>query len=73
MPTEFDLEKGFIINDNIAIKIGGTKKYYKVTNRDNMFYLDEPDAVAADSTASYSEVTNLNPPHGQFIKFIKLV
>jgi len=31
MPTEFDLEKGFIINDNIAIKIGGTKKYYKVT------------------------------------------
>jgi len=72
MPTEFDLEKGFIINDNICIRIGGTKKYYRVTNRDNMFYLDEPDAVAADSTASYSEVTNLNPPHGQIYQVYKI-
>ena len=72
MPTEFDLEKGFIINDNICIRIGGTKKYYTVTNRDNMFYLEEPDAVAADSTASYSEVTNLNPPHGQLYQVMKI-
>ena len=72
MPTEFDLEKGFIINDNICIRIGGTKKYYRVTNRDCLFYLDEPDAVAADSTASYSEVTNLNPPHGQLYQIYKI-
>ena len=72
MPTVFDLEKGFIINDNICIRIGGTKKYYTVTNRDNMFYLEEPDAVAADSTASYSEVTNLNPPHGQLYQVMKI-
>ena len=72
MPTEFDLEKGFAINDNIAIRIGGTKKYYTVTNRDNMFYLDEADTVAADSTASYSEVTNLNPPHGQLYQIYKI-
>ena len=72
MATQFDLESGFIINDNICIRIGGTKKYYKVTNRDNLFYLDEPDAVAADSTDSYSEVTNLNPPHGQLYQVYKI-
>ena len=65
MPTAMDLEKGFGIGDNICIRIGGTKVYYVVTNRDNLFYLEEADEVAADSTDTYSEVTNLNPPHGQ--------
>jgi len=72
MPTQWELEKGFSIGDNICIKIGGTKKYYVVTNRDNLFYLDEPDAVAANSTASYEEVTNLNPPHGQIYQVYKI-
>ncbi len=67
-----DLERGFAIGDNIAIKIGGTKKYYTVVNRDNMLYLDEADAIAAESTASYSEVTNLNPPHGQLYQIFKI-
>jgi hypothetical protein len=72
MPTEFDLEKGFGIGDNICIRIGGTKKYYKVTNRDNLFYLDQPAAIAADTTATYAEVTNLNPPHGQLYQVYKV-
>lgn len=72
MPTGMDLERGFAIGDNIAIKIGGTRKFYVVTNRDNLFYLHEPDAVHADSTASYSEITNLNPPHGQIYQIFKL-
>lgn len=67
-----DLEQGFAIGDNICIKIGGTKKYYVVTNRDNMFYLDEADAVAANTTDTYSELTNLNPPHGQLYQVYKI-
>lgn len=67
-----DLEKGFGIGDNIAIKIGGTLKYYRITNRDNLFYLNEPAAIASDSTASYSEITNLNPPHGQLYQVYKI-
>lgn len=72
MPTGMDLEKGFGIGDNIAIRIGGTIKYYKVTNRDNIFYLEEADAISANSTASYEEITNLNPPHGQLYQVYKI-
>lgn len=72
MPTAFDLEQGFGIGDNICIRIGGTKKFYTITNRDNLFYLNEPSAIAADSTASYSEITNLNPPHGQLYQIYKI-
>ena len=72
MPTEFDLEKGFAISDNICIKIGGTRKYYIVTNRDVMFYLHEHDEVEHGTTASYEELTNLNPPHGQLYQVYKI-
>ena len=72
MPTGMDLEKGFAIGDNICIRIGGTKKYYTVTNRDNMFHLDEADAIAADTTNTYSELTDLNPPHGQLYAIYKI-
>ena len=72
MATEFNLEMGFSLGDNIAIRIGGTKKYYVVTNRDNLFYLDEPAAVGADSIATYDEITNLNPPHGQLYQVYKI-
>ncbi len=67
-----DLEQGFAIGDNICIRIGGTKKYYTVTNRDNMFYLHEHDKVDADSTNTYEELTNLNPPHGQLYQVYKI-
>ncbi len=72
MPSSFDLEKGFAISDNICLRIGATLKYYKITNRDTIFYLSEEDAIDADSTASYSEVTNLNPPHGQIYQIYKV-
>ena len=72
MPTEFDLEKGFSIGDNMAIRIGGTIKYYVVTNRDNIFYQKEHDEIAADSTESYDEMTDLNPPHGQVYPIYKI-
>jgi len=72
MATELDVEKGFAIGDNLALRIGGVKMYYTITNRDNLFYLSEPDAVAANSTDTYSEVTNLNPPHGQLYQVYKI-
>ncbi len=72
MPTQWNPELGFAIGDNVALRIGGTIKFYKVTNRDTIFYLEEADEIAADSTASYSEVTNLNPPHGQLYSIVKL-
>ena len=72
MPTQWDLEKGFAIGDNIAMKIGGTRKFYTITNRDNLFYLEEEEAVAASSTNTYSEITNLNPPHGQLYQVYKI-
>ena len=72
MPTGMDLERGFAISDNICIRIGGTKKYYTITNRDNLFYLEEHDAVAESSTNTYAEITNLNPPHGQIYQIFKL-
>ena len=71
MPTQWSPELGFALNDNIAIRIGGTKKYYVITNRDTMFYLNEPDAVAAETTSSYAEITELNPPHGQIYQIFK--
>ncbi len=72
MPTQWEPELGFAIGDNICIRIGGTKMYYTITNRDNLFYLNEPDAVAADSIDSYSEITELNPPHGQLYSVVKI-
>jgi len=72
MPSGMDLEQGFAISDNICIRIGGTKKYYTVTNRDCLFYLHEHDAVAESSTNTYAEITNLNPPHGQLYQIYKI-
>lgn len=72
MPTQWDPELGFAISDNICLRIGGTLKYYKITNRDTIFYLEQVDEIAADSTDSYSEVTNLNPPHGQIYSIVKI-
>ncbi len=72
MPNQYSPELGFGINDNIAIKIGATRKFYKVVNRDTLFYLNEPDAVAANTTTSYAEVTQLNPPHSQLYQIYKI-
>ena len=72
MATSFDLEQGFAISDNVAIRIGGIIKYYSVTNRDVIFYQKKHDEIEADSTESYSEITDLNPPHGQLYQIYKI-
>jgi len=54
------------VGDNLeAIFIGGEKKYYSITAIDDIFYRDAHSALAAGSTESYSEISNLDPPTGQ--------
>ena len=72
MPTQWSPELGFAIGDNVCIRIGGTLKYYTISNRDTIFYQKEHDEIAADSTESYSEITDLNPPHGQLYSIAKI-
>ena len=72
MPTQWNPELGFAIGDNVCIRIGGTLKYYTITNRDTIFYQKVHDEIAADSTESYAEMTDLNPPHGQLYSIYKI-
>ncbi len=72
MPTQWDPELGFALGDNICLRIGGVKKFYTITNRDTIFLQETQDEIAADSTDSYDEVTNLNPPHGQLYSIFKI-
>ncbi len=72
MPTQWNPELGFAIGDNICLRIGATLKYYNISNRDTIFLQETPGEIAADSTDSYSEVTNLNPPHGQLYSIYKI-
>lgn len=56
----------FRIGDNLkVIYIGGETKYYTITAVDDIFYRDAHSALAAATTETYAEVTNLNPPSGQ--------
>ena len=63
MPTKFDLSEGLSIGDNVEIRTGDQLKYYEITNRDNIFFVDDSySAVTAGSTSDFAEVTKLNPP-----------
>ena len=72
MPTQWDPEKGFAIGDNVAFRIGGTLRHYHIINRDTIFYIDDHDSLAADSTETYDEISDLNPPHGQLYAIYKI-
>ena len=63
--AERDLTRGLKILDNIRVVIAGDEHFYKVVNRDTLFYRDEHHALAAGDTESYTEITPLNPPTGQ--------
>lgn len=73
MPTKFDLPGGFNIGDNVGIRIGDEIKFYRITNRDNILYVDASyAAVTAGTTADYAEVTALNPPKNQLYQFYRV-
>lgn len=63
--AEKDLTRGLNILDNVRVVISGEETFYKINNRDTIFYRDEHDALAAGATESYAEITSLNPPTGQ--------
>jgi len=63
--AERDLARGLNILDNIRVVISGDEHFFKVVNRDTLFYRDEHSSLDAGSTESYTEITNLNPPTGQ--------
>ncbi len=65
-------ENGFRIGDNVAIMIGDTPKFYKIIHRDSIFYVDDHSALAAASTESFSEITNLDPPINQLYQFNRI-
>jgi hypothetical protein len=69
------LSNGLRIGDNIKVLIpggGGAAKYYKITNRDQLFYNDAHSAITAGSYEDYAEITNLNPPSSEIIQVYKI-
>ncbi len=75
MPTETpDRPSGLTIGDVIAIKYSAESElnYFKILNRDTLFYPDAHSALASGSTETYAEVTNLNPPQDQIYQFTKI-
>ena len=76
MPTQYDVELGFAINDNVELALSGSpenKKYFKIIQRDTIFYSEDQSAIAAGATDTFSEITNLNPPMNQFYQIYKIM
>jgi len=69
-----DSEAGLRPGDNVEVRLAGTKtvKYYRITNRDTIFYLDKHSTLAAGGTESYAEVTDLDPPTGQLYQIYNI-
>ena len=60
------MEKELRIGDNIkVISVGGNFKFQTITGIDDMYYKDAHSALAAGSTDTFAEVTELDPPSGQ--------
>ena len=73
MATKLDLSQGFSIGDNIGVRIGDQIKFYKIENRDNIFFVDESySSTSAGSTSDFAEVTKLNPPSNQLYQFFRV-
>ena len=59
-PSELDL------GDYLEVTlVGGQKNWYEITGVDSVYYRDTHTALAAGSTESYAEISNLDPPTGQ--------
>lgn len=72
MPEDY-ITKGFRIGDNVAIKIGDAIRYYEITHKDPILYVDDHSALAAAGTESYTEIGNLDPPVGQLYQFNRII
>ena len=73
MATHLDLTKGFSIGDNLAVKIGDSLKFFQITNRDTIMYIDDASsAISANGSESYTERTNLDPPDDQLYQIYRI-
>lgn len=71
--TQFEMEYGLSEGDNVAVRIGESIKFFKIVNKDNILYLQSDiAAVAANTTATYAELTVLNPPDDQLYQIYRV-
>jgi len=66
-----DRPEGLRIGDNIEVRIGTQYKYYKIKNRDPIFYTYTASSSVAAGTSSptYTELSDLDPPSLQIYQF----
>lgn len=58
-----DKPDGLRIGDNIEVRIGEAYRYYRIKNKDGIYYTYTGSSVAASTTAAtYTELTDLDPP-----------
>ncbi|GAI21233.1 unnamed protein product [marine sediment metagenome] len=70
-----ELQEGLRVGDNLKVILpGGTVHYYKILNRDQVFYRDThvEEDIAAGGASDYTEITNLNPPANEIIQVYKI-
>lgn len=69
-----DRPEGLRIGDNIEVRLGTTFKYYKIKNKDGIYYNYSGSAVAASTTsAAYTELTDLDPPVNQIYQIYSVM
>ena len=75
MPMNPDVRNGLAVGTNVAILLPGdkTKKFFRITNRDTIFYRDAHASLATGVTEAFAEITNLNPPPGQLYQIHGIV
>jgi hypothetical protein len=68
-----DRPEGLAIGTNIAVILEGVTKYFKIVNRDTIFYIDKHAPLPAGATERFAEVTALDPPVGQIYQFYSVM
>ena len=69
-----DRPEGLRIGDNIEVRIGTQYKYYKMKNRDPIYYTYEGSSVTSGTSApSYTEASDLDPPTLQIYQFYSVM
>ncbi len=63
---------GLPIGTNIAVKYSSSKVFYRILNRDTLFYRDSHTSLSSGSTETFTEITNLNPNTGQILQITNI-
>lgn len=68
-----DSREGLPIGTNVKVNNQGTSKFFRITNRDTIFYRDAHASLATGATEAFAEITNLNPPSTQAFAFHDII